>query len=92
VKPPRGGPVRGLFSTRSPHRPSSIGLTCVRLLSVEDDTILIDEMDMLDQTPVLDIKPYIPFADAFPNAKAGWVDEQNWESPQLLTTHIDPVK
>lgn len=77
VRPPRGdGTKRGLFSTRSPHRPSKLGLSCVRIFGVDTSkrTIDIGEHDLLDGTPIFDIKPYIPEADAFPDAKAGWID------------------
>lgn len=75
VKPPRGGPKRGVLATRSPHRPNAIGLSAVELLRVEGRTLHLRGVDLLDGTPVLDIKPYVPYADAFPNAKAGWIDE-----------------
>ncbi len=74
--PPKGRDRVGTFASRSPYRPNSIGLSCVRLLKIEGLTIFIDESDLLNGTPVLDIKPYIPMADAFPEARAGWVDEQ----------------
>ncbi|MCF0215245.1 MAG: tRNA (N6-threonylcarbamoyladenosine(37)-N6)-methyltransferase TrmO [Fibrobacteraceae bacterium] len=67
----------GTFASRSPYRPNPIGLSCVRLLKIEGVTLYVDEADLLNGTPVLDIKPYIPMADAFPNAKAGWVEEQD---------------
>ena len=76
VTPPRGPKVkRGLFATRAPHRPNSIGLSAVRLIKVEGRTLHIQGHDMLDGTPVLDIKPYLPYADAFPEASSGWVGE-----------------
>lgn len=80
VKPPRGGPPRGLFATRGPHRPSPIGLTCARLLEVTEDAIVVDESDLLDGTPVIDVKPYLRVRDAFPDARAGWVDATDDES------------
>ncbi len=75
VKPPRGGPKRGVFATRSPHRPNSIGLSAVELIKVKGRILYLKGVDLLDQTPVLDIKPYVPYADSFPDAKAGWIDE-----------------
>jgi tRNA-Thr(GGU) m(6)t(6)A37 methyltransferase TsaA len=75
VKPPRGGPKRGVLATRSPHRPNSIGLSAVELVSIEGRTLQLRGADLLDGTPVLDIKPYVPYADAFPDARAGWIDE-----------------
>lgn len=77
VKPPRGGPKRGIFATRSPHRPNSIGLSAVSLVKVEGKTLHLKGVDLLDGTPVLDIKPYVPYADAFPESKAGWIDEMD---------------
>jgi len=75
VLPPRGPKIRrGLFATRAPHRPNSIGLSAVRLLRVEGRMLHIEAHDMLDGTPVLDIKPYLPYADAFPDAHRGWTE------------------
>ncbi len=77
VRPPDGAGGRriGLFATRSPHRPNPIGISAVELAGVEKRKILIRNFDLLDGTPVLDVKPYIPAADAFPEAGAGWRDE-----------------
>jgi len=74
--PPKGKDRVGTFASRSPYRPNPIGLSCVRLLKIDGLTLYVDEADLLNETPVLDIKPYIPMADAFPEAKAGWVEEQ----------------
>lgn len=74
--PPKGRDRVGTFASRSPYRPNPIGLSCVRLLKIDGLTLFVDEADLLNETPVLDIKPYIPMADAFPDAKAGWVEEQ----------------
>lgn len=67
---------KGLLSTRAPHRPNPIGLSAVRLLRVEDLRIVVERTDLLDGTPILDLKPYVPYCDAFADAKAGWVDER----------------
>lgn len=76
VQPPHEGEARrGVFATRSPHRPNRIGMTCVRLLSVEGLTLTVAGHDLLDRTPVWDIKPYVPYADSFPDAPAGWLEE-----------------
>jgi tRNA (adenine37-N6)-methyltransferase len=75
VRPPRGGPRRGIFATRAPHRPNPIGLSAVRVLGVEGCIIHVAGLDLIDGTPVLDVKPYVAYADAFPEASAGWVDE-----------------
>lgn len=75
VTPTRGPRVkRGLFATRSPHRPCPIGLSALRLIGVEGHTLQVLGLDLLDGTPVLDVKPYVPYADAFPGARAGWLD------------------
>lgn len=74
VVPPRDVEKRGLFATRAPHRPNPIGLSVVQLLQVQGLMVRIRGLDMLDGTPVLDIKPYIPYSDAIPSARAGWVD------------------
>ena len=74
VRPPRGRGKRGVFATRSPHRPNAIGLSCVELAAVEGRRLTLRGVDLLDGTPVLDIKPYVPYADAFPEARAGWID------------------
>lgn len=75
VVPPRGPRVRrGIFATRAPHRPNQLGLSALRVVRVEGHNIHVCGLDLLDLTPVLDIKPYIPYADAFPEARAGWLD------------------
>ena len=76
VMPPRGpAKRRGVFATRSPHRPNPLGLTPVQLIKVEGRKLILGACDLVDGTPVFDIKPYIPTYDAFPEAKAGWIDE-----------------
>ncbi len=76
VLPPRGGRVkRSVLATRSPHRPNPLGLSVLRLLEVRGRTLRVADVDLLDGTPVLDIKPYVPYADAFPVSRAGWLDE-----------------
>ncbi|XP_055952759.1 tRNA (adenine(37)-N6)-methyltransferase-like isoform X2 [Argiope bruennichi] len=70
VHPPRlNGTSVGVFSTRSPHRPSAIGLSLTKLDKIEGNTLFLSGIDLLDGTPVLDIKPYIPFYDMPPNLK-----------------------
>lgn len=74
VVPYRDTVERGLFATRAPSRPNPIGLSAVRLLGIDGATLHVAELDLLDGTPVLDIKPYAPLFDAFPEARAGWLD------------------
>ena len=66
---------RGLFSTRAPRRPNPIGLSIVRVLGVSGNVLRIGDVDVLDGTPLLDIKPYMPAFDAFPEARAGWAEK-----------------
>ncbi len=77
VQPPRSAEKHGVFATRSPHRPNPIGLSCVRIERVEGLVVHVRELDLLDGTPVLDLKPYVPYADARPDAKSGWLDPQD---------------
>lgn len=68
-----GGASHGIFATRHISRPNKIGFSVVRLLARKDNLLLIEGVDLLDQTPVLDIKPYIPAFDAVPDASSGWL-------------------
>lgn len=73
VHPPRlKGRTVGLFASRSPHRPSPIGLSLARLVKVEGNTLHLSGIDLVDGTPILDVKPYIPDCDGAPGATAGW--------------------
>jgi len=72
VRPYMDTEDRGVFATRSPARPNHLGLSVVRLLGVEQNRLLIADVDMLDGTPLLDIKPYVPAFDSFEHAHAGW--------------------
>jgi tRNA-Thr(GGU) m(6)t(6)A37 methyltransferase TsaA len=74
VRPPRGGGKRSVLATRSPHRPNALGLSAVELVGIEGHALRVRGIDLLDGTPILDIKPYVPYADAFPDALAGWID------------------
>ncbi len=78
VVPFRDTEARGLFSTRAPCRPNRVGLSSVRLLSVdiESGILRIGAVDILDGTPLLDIKPYVPTFDAYPSSAAGWLDAE----------------
>jgi tRNA-Thr(GGU) m(6)t(6)A37 methyltransferase TsaA len=66
---------RGLFATRAPSRPNPIGLSVVRLLEVAGDRLEVEDVDLLDETPVLDIKPYVPDFDAPVEVRLGWLEE-----------------
>ncbi|MCC7258639.1 MAG: tRNA (N6-threonylcarbamoyladenosine(37)-N6)-methyltransferase TrmO [Gammaproteobacteria bacterium] len=74
VLPPRSTTGRkGVFATRAPHRPNPLGLSALRLERIEGLTLHVGEVDLLDGTPVLDIKPYVPYTDAHPAARSGWL-------------------
>lgn len=74
VVPYRDTVEHGLFATRSPARPNSIGISAVRLLAITGRTLHVEGVDMLEGTPLLDIKPYVPAFDAFSASQAGWFD------------------
>lgn len=104
VRPPRlGGNARlGVFATRSPFRPNSIGLSCVRLEEVCEDAALgpvlvVSGADLLDGTPIYDIKPYLPYADCHPEAVGGFAADApekrlNVEIPEALAARIPAEK
>jgi len=74
VSPPRWPGKIGVFATRSPHRPVPVGMSCVQLKEISGRSLYVQGADLLDKTTILDLKPYIPYCDSFPDAKAGWVD------------------
>ena len=93
VRPPRlGGNTRmGVFATRSPFRPNGLGLSCVRILSLQKEeglgtTILVAGADMVDGTPIYDIKPYLPYCDSIPDAVGGFAPDAG----RALTVVIPP--
>lgn len=104
VRPPRlGGNTRmGVFATRSPFRPNNLGLSCVKLLGVEhtqtEGTVLhVAGADLMDGTPIFDIKPYVPYSDSFPDAAGGFTDTAddfilNVEFPKHLLSKIPTNK
>ncbi len=71
----RDSRIHGIFASRAPMRPNHIGMSPVRLLSIEKNIINIADVDILDETPLIDIKPYIPWADHFNVIRCGWMDE-----------------
>jgi tRNA-Thr(GGU) m(6)t(6)A37 methyltransferase TsaA len=90
VRPPRlGGNQRmGVWATRSPFRPNNIGLSSVRISKIdlhtpEGPVIEVEGVDLMDGTPILDIKPYLPFTDSHPDAKGGFAEEQNKKTEPL---------
>ncbi len=82
VRPPRGPEKKtGLFATRAPHRPVPIGLSCLQLIRIEGATLHVKGLDILDGSPVLDIKPYVSDIDSFPEARAGWLSDLDPREP-----------
>ena len=91
VRPPRlGGNVRmGVFATRSPFRPNFLGLSCVRIDHIEQHPTLgpvihVLGADLMDGTPIYDVKPYVAYADAHPEARSGFVDQTVWEPLKVM--------
>jgi tRNA-Thr(GGU) m(6)t(6)A37 methyltransferase TsaA len=92
VLPPRSTTGRkGLFATRSPHRPNPIGMSVVRLERVAGLILHIRDSDMLDGTPVLDIKPYIAYTDAHPDAGTGWLEDSPSDPIDAYGVRFEPV-
>jgi tRNA-Thr(GGU) m(6)t(6)A37 methyltransferase TsaA len=74
VLPARSAQKKGVFATRSPYRPNPIGLSVLELEAVEGLTLRVRDVDLVDGTPILDIKPYVPFTDVIPSANTGWLE------------------
>jgi tRNA-Thr(GGU) m(6)t(6)A37 methyltransferase TsaA len=83
VLPPRSARRRGLFATRSPYRPNPIGLSVVKLERVDGLNLHVSGVDMLDGTPVLDLKPYVAYTDALSEAAGGWLEAALDPSPRF---------
>ena len=81
VLPPRSEKRRGVFATRSPHRPNPIGMSLVELKGIDGLVLSVDGLDLLDGTPVIDIKPYIAYADSRGDANHGWLEEPKDPKP-----------
>ncbi len=104
VRPPRlGGNTRvGVFASRSPYRPNPVGLTCVRLIAVIADpsrgpVLRVAGADLMDGTPVFDVKPYLPYADSRPDATGGFTDDRPFapltvECPEALLAAVPEEK
>ena len=88
VRPPRlGGNERvGVFASRSPFRPNGLGLSSVKVVSIDFDgpSIEVDGADLMDGTPIYDIKPYVEYTDSHPGARSGFVDSHGWESLEVV--------
>lgn len=87
VRPPRGdASLRSIWSTRSPHRPNFLALSCVRVESFDATGLNVSGIDLLDGTPIYDIKPYLPSAESFSTARGGWTDSIEQHRVQIELT------
>lgn len=87
VRPPRlGGRAIGTLASRSPHRPNPIGLSLAKIDRCFEQTLLLSGVDLLDGTPLLDIKPYLPESDRAESATSGWVSENPWPALKVMIT------
>ena len=87
VRPPRlGGNERvGVFASRSPFRPNGLGLSSVKIASIMDGPVIeVLGADLMDGTPIYDIKPYVTYADSHPEARSGFVDSEEWKSLEVV--------
>jgi tRNA-Thr(GGU) m(6)t(6)A37 methyltransferase TsaA len=92
VQPPRARAKVGVFATRSPHRPNPLGMSAVRIERVEGLVVYVRDLDLLDGTPVLDLKPYVAYADAHRRSKAGWLlGDPRAPSAPLSSSARDPL-
>lgn len=87
VKPFLDDQKRGLFSTRAPRRPNPIGLSVVELLKIKDNCLTIKGVDILDNTPLLDIKPYVPGFEPKENIRAGWLEKAQEKARSAKADH-----
>ena len=76
VKPFLDEAPRGLFATRAPKRPNPIGISVVQLIKIEERTLYIQDLDIVDNTPLLDIKPYVPWVDSHLVERIGWLEDK----------------
>jgi len=93
VRPPRlgGNTALGVWATRSPFRPSGLGLSCVELLRVDGMDLIVRGADLMDGTPIFDIKPYIAYADSRPEARCGFAPEAPEARLQVLIPEAIPL-
>jgi tRNA-Thr(GGU) m(6)t(6)A37 methyltransferase TsaA len=91
VSPPRSDQKVGVLATRSPHRPNPLGLSLVEIVEIRDRRVRVRGVDMLDGTPILDLKPYLPYADVAPAASHGWLESPGAHDPgPRFSVEIEP--
>ncbi len=87
VLPPRGSDRKiGVFATRSPYRPNPVGMSCVKIKSIDGLKVHVEGADLLDGSPILDIKPYIAYADSFPDCEPAWLKDARRFTVEFSTT------
>lgn len=92
VLPPRSRTRRGVFATRTPHRPNPIGMSVLKLEQIDRLTLTVSNVDLIDQTPILDIKPYVPWSDVVATRAAGWFDaDENGDATIPSAEAHDPL-
>ena len=84
VKPFLDDVAHGLFATRAPARPNPIGLSLVRLMRIDNATLFVQDIDIIDQTPLLDIKPFVPDFDVRKSAKTGWLAKKSSNAEKIF--------
>jgi tRNA-Thr(GGU) m(6)t(6)A37 methyltransferase TsaA len=92
VKPYLQDVQRGVFATRAPCRPNPIGLSLVRLVGREGSVLHVEDVDMLDGSPLLDIKPFVPRFDVREGARAGWQEEVDEETARRRGTRLETAQ
>ncbi|WII71791.1 tRNA (N6-threonylcarbamoyladenosine(37)-N6)-methyltransferase TrmO [Bdellovibrio sp. 22V] len=92
VLPPRGRTTKlGVFATRSPYRPNPVGMSCVKVLSIDKLKIRVAGADLLDGSPILDIKPYIAYADSFPGVEPAWLHDADKHTIHLSDKALQQI-
>ena len=81
VKPYMDDEIRGVFATRAPSRPNRIGISIVRLIRVEGNVLYVEDLDIVDGTPLLDVKPYVPEFDVREECRKGWLEKSVHKLP-----------
>ncbi|QDK37535.1 tRNA (N6-threonylcarbamoyladenosine(37)-N6)-methyltransferase TrmO [Bdellovibrio sp. NC01] len=93
VLPPRGSDTKlGVFATRSPYRPNNVGMSCVKLKRIDKLKIYVEGADLLDGSPILDIKPYVAYADSFPGSEPAWLSSSEKFTVQFSEAVSDDLQ
>lgn len=97
VNVPRKEDKLGVFATRSPYRPNPIGISCVKLVKIEGRKLYVEESDLLDESPILDIKPYVDYSDSFSTSYPAWLQKAEEEEykvivPEYIQKQFDYLK